>query len=96
MLREGRVEVWNEANENWGTVCQRGFDENAANVVCNMLGYNSSAYFGTEFGPGTGTILLDNLQCTGDEHNLFDCPNSGIGNAGCSHSEDVGVICGRK
>ena len=42
---------------------------------------------------GTGPILLDNLQCTGRESRLIDCPHHGLGNHDCSHSEDAGVRC---
>jgi len=35
--REGRVEVY--FGSLWGTVCNRGFTDAAAKVVCYMLGY---------------------------------------------------------
>jgi len=34
---EGRVEVYK--NYSWGTVCDNGFTDAAARVVCFMLGY---------------------------------------------------------
>jgi len=35
--REGRLEVYH--NGRWGTVCNGGFTNASARVVCNMLGY---------------------------------------------------------
>ena len=42
---------------------------------------------------GTGSILLDNVQCVGNESRILDCPHSGVGTHNCAHSEDVGVRC---
>ena len=38
-------------------------------------------------------ILLDDLQCNGDERSLLECSHRGVGVHNCGHSEDVGVIC---
>eukprot|EP00745_Piridium_sociabile_P017602 TRINITY_DN26383_c0_g1_i4.p1 TRINITY_DN26383_c0_g1~~TRINITY_DN26383_c0_g1_i4.p1 ORF type:complete len:168 (+),score=31.87 TRINITY_DN26383_c0_g1_i4:62-565(+) len=95
---EGRLEVSLDG-QTWGTVCDDLFSTMNAAVVCNMLGYNatnpsirSTDFFGA--GNSTQPILLDNVECTGNESNLLDCQHNPIGVNNCGHSEDVGVVCG--
>ena len=45
------------------------------------------------YGEGNGTILLDDVQCSGTEARLIDCPSQPIGLHNCSHAEDASVIC---
>ncbi|XP_019850025.1 PREDICTED: deleted in malignant brain tumors 1 protein-like isoform X9 [Amphimedon queenslandica] len=88
---EGRVEVCR--NESWGTVCDDAWGTNDATVVCRQLGYSvtGTAYGNAYFGQGTGSILMDNVACTGSESYLTNC--SHITNHNCRHSEDAGVSC---
>ena len=43
------------------------------------------------FGEGTGSILFNNVQCTGSELQLASCPLSTTPN--CRHNQDAGVRC---
>ena len=52
------------------------------------------AFDRARFGQGTGEILLDELNCMGEESRLIDCPANPIGVNNCGHSEDAGVRCG--
>ena len=91
---EGRVEMW--YNGCWGTICDDGWGLNDARVVCRQLGYSDAlqALQRASHGQGEGAIVLDDLQCIGNEANLLECPsftNPGVHN--CGHFEDASVIC---
>jgi deleted-in-malignant-brain-tumors protein 1 len=85
-------------NGDWGTVCNNKFwSVPEAQVVCNQLGYSTSTptgYSNAFFGPGNGSIHLENVLCTGRELFLLDCAYDFISRIHeCSHSDDVGVLC---
>lgn len=57
----------------------------------------SLAVKGAFFGEGTGPILVDAIQCQGDESMLLECTSEeDVGQHGCNHSQDAGVICSGK
>lgn len=51
------------------------------------------ALFDERFGAGTGAILLDNVNCKGNETSLADCQHAPWGQHNCGHSEDVSIMC---
>ena len=83
-------------NGEWGTVCDDGWGYSDAGVVCRQLGFGSLGrpYNGAYFGQGSGSILLDNTACIGNESTLASCGHLGFNiTRSCSHYEDAGVRC---
>ncbi|XP_065110703.1 neurotrypsin [Paramisgurnus dabryanus] len=91
--REGRVEIL--IGGQWGTVCDDGWTDQDAEVVCRQLGYRglAKARVMAYFGEGDGPIHIDNVECNGGERTLADCIKQPYGTHNCRHSEDAGVIC---
>ena len=51
----------------------------------------ATALSGAHFGVGSGSILMDDVACTGSETRLSSCSHSTTNN--CGHSEDASVRC---
>ena len=65
--------------------------------VSNPSNFNyrgGTPLFYDEVADGSGNILLDDVECYGNELSLFDCKHASIGSHNCGHSEDFGVRCG--
>jgi len=59
-------------------------------LCCSKFGV---AHGGSRYGEGTGDILLDDVNCMGNETSLGDCQHAGWGEHNCAHHEDVSVMC---
>ncbi|KAE8587952.1 hypothetical protein XENTR_v10022221 [Xenopus tropicalis] len=93
---EGRVEVKHRGT--WGTVCNDGWNNNAALTVCKQLSCKPLNTFhepihNIYFGAGEGRIWLSGLSCTSEDKVLWDCKRNMWGLHKCRHAEDAGVIC---
>ena len=86
----GRLEVY--LNGEWGTVCDDNFDTVDAKIACLSMDYSDGTVRNaTLYGQGSGPILMDDIECTGQESHLHRCPHNTTPN--CDHSEDVGIEC---
>ncbi|XP_061923210.1 HHIP-like protein 1 [Entelurus aequoreus] len=92
----GRVEIFIRGE--WGTVCDDLFTIRAGSVVCRQLGFTTALAVIKRAVLGSADvavrIFLDDVECEGEERSLLECKRSRVGKHNCSHSEDVGVICG--
>ena len=78
----------------WGTVCDKAWDMQDADVVCRQLGYPGASGYRSSatFGEGSGIVWMDNVQCNGEEQSLSTCNFNGW-RSDCDHSQDAGVVC---
>ncbi|XP_073726150.1 scavenger receptor cysteine-rich type 1 protein M130-like [Misgurnus anguillicaudatus] len=89
----GRVEVVHD--NQWGTVCDAGWDLKDAAVVCKHMGCGTpiAAATGAFFGQGSGPVWLDDVRCSGNESAVTNCSSKALGKSTCSHEQDAGVVC---
>ncbi|XP_025100085.1 deleted in malignant brain tumors 1 protein-like [Pomacea canaliculata] len=79
----------------WGQVCIYGIRKQEAQVVCRMLGFNTSHVFTTSLlidSVSYNYIIFDNLRCTGEETSLEKCSDTEIiSDPWCPYV--VGITC---
>ena len=90
----GQVQV--RYNGLWGAVNFSGWDFKDARVVCRQLGFIGLAavFEGAPHSPRQGLVWLTDLNCTGEESSISDCPHPGWGSRAAHASESTaGVQC---
>ena len=82
-------------NAEWGTICDNNWDIQDARVVCHQLGYPDAvaAPLFAHYSQGSGPIWLNNVQCFGNESDIFACAHDGIIYHSCKHDEDASAEC---
>ena len=87
---DGIVEVY--FNGEWGTVCNYGWDQQDANVVCKQLGFDSALL--VDFGQISGVdISLENLMCSTSDRTLASCGHYGVGiTVNCRSQNKVAAV----
>ena len=89
----GRLEIF--IGGQWATVCDTGFTDAAAHVVCKQLGLaGGTALPRAAFGPGHIPIAIDRVKCRGGEARLSHCKYTMQHR--CNHGQDVSVACTSK
>jgi hypothetical protein len=92
-LGAGELRIYHAGQ--WGTVCDDGFTDVAADVACRQMGFvggSASASAGRSIDLGA-PFWMDDVACTGSEARLDQCAFSGWGVSDCLPVEGVAVRC---
>lgn len=89
---EGLLEVHYQGA--WHSVCNDAFDWKDARVFCRELRYGEPVTFDfRNHGDSVGNILVDDIECTGNEKSFVECVQKPWFHSDCSHSEDISLAC---
>uniref|UniRef100_A0A8C3A699 Soluble scavenger receptor cysteine-rich domain-containing protein SSC5D n=1 Tax=Cyclopterus lumpus TaxID=8103 RepID=A0A8C3A699_CYCLU len=87
----GRVELFDKGQ--WGTVCGESWDVNDANVACRQMDCGSTHKITNtaEYGHGTGQTWHNQIECSGSELTLNQCPQRPFTNKTCNTTSIAGL-----
>ena len=73
-------------------MCNYGWDQQDAKVVCNQLGFESAII--ADFGERPGAdIILDNVMCSNNDIVLASCGHYGVGKTvNCRSQHKVAAV----
>uniref|UniRef100_A0A914HL06 SRCR domain-containing protein n=1 Tax=Globodera rostochiensis TaxID=31243 RepID=A0A914HL06_GLORO len=96
----GRLEVRLEPDGQWGTVCNRSWTAQHAQLACNQLGLTMDPQHFENWRifppPGQLLIVMDNIRCEEREWDLTKCRHDGTAHnvrSSCRPTEVVGLRC---
>ncbi|MDY0001762.1 MAG: DUF4215 domain-containing protein [Polyangia bacterium] len=94
---EGRLQIYHSGA--WGEVCDDYFDGAYSSyygygpvTVCQQMGYKDGVFLSTYDAP-SDVFVLDDVNCTGTEFRIGDCPHQPWGTENCFVSEGAGFLC---
>ena len=90
---DGRLEI--QISGVWGTVCDDFWEYTDADIACRQLGFSKALLAQSRLTRHNALpILLYNLNCSGSESFIWDCPTIEYGVVDkCYHDEDVNLVC---
>ena len=89
--REGQVEIC--YNGVWGTVCDYGWDQVDADVVCRQLGFGYQGTISISNNHFGAPVLLENIECNQNHSNLSQCVDLRLLGSYHDCEYTAGVIC---
>lgn len=88
------LQVSNDNGVTWLPVCDDGFGQEEAAVACRAMGFSGvQSYDVSVRVTGSDRFGLDDLFCSGNESNLFECRHSPWGSENCGNYEHVQLVC---
>ena len=78
-----------------GLICDEGWGDDEARVVCRQLGYQEGvASTPVSLGPSvSGTIFYQEYRCSGSEEQLGDCAFNARSQSECDPGHIAQVVC---
>jgi hypothetical protein len=80
----------------WHTICTDFWDNQDASVVCRQLGHSPYGAIGPSKSAVNSRIknsYINDINCTGNEANLLDCPFNGLTNYSCANDNRYASYC---
>ena len=89
----GKVEVTHHGVT--GTVCDKGFNENAARAICRQKGFKGGVPLGAEYGfTKPELVWFSNVTCPANASGMSDCKVNTTVSESCRQSTlPSGVLC---
>ena len=93
---EGHLQIF--SNAQWGYVCDDNWGNSEGIVVCRQLGFapNLRGISTSTFYPistNVSTVVLESIECVGNEYQLSECQGNISVATLCSLQELAGVEC---